>query len=88
MGATKQMIETEPRWVDGLMPDQPTWVRDLVDEELVRRDTTILELKTLLEETQDYLAAYREVAPVGSLGHVGLDDLEFKVRRALRNSHV
>jgi hypothetical protein len=39
---------SDARWVDELMPDQPQWVRDLVDEELRQRDTDNERLRGLL----------------------------------------
>lgn len=33
------------RWVDELMPDQPIWVRDLVDEELRRKEAGVKRLR-------------------------------------------
>lgn len=43
------------RWVDDLMPDQPLWIRDLVDEELVKRDAKIQRLRGQLENCIGHL---------------------------------
>ncbi len=44
------------RWVDELMPDQPLWVRDLVDQELRRRDHQISELQDRLKVMDTYFS--------------------------------
>jgi hypothetical protein len=57
------------RWVDELMPDEPKWVRDLVDEELAKRgadyDAKCAEvgrLRGLLAEVERDFAARMEKA--------------------------
>jgi len=38
------------RWVDELMPDEPQWVRDLVDEELRKREAEVERLTELVDD--------------------------------------
>jgi hypothetical protein len=46
------------RWVDELMPDQLMWVRDLVDEELTRRQAEVERLTDLVREA--YIEGYHQ----------------------------
>jgi hypothetical protein len=56
----------EPRWADGLLPDQPEWVRSLIEDEVDRRDKRIEELEEELESAYDWkaenAAAYKQQA--------------------------
>ena len=38
------------RWVDELLPDQPQWVRDLVDDELRRREARLAKVERERDE--------------------------------------
>jgi rubrerythrin len=41
---------TERRWADELIPGQPLWVRDLITEELTRREAQLREARAQLRE--------------------------------------
>ena len=53
---------SEERWVDELMPDQPQWVCDLVDEELTKRSAEIERLREQLASAEKLAAAEAAVS--------------------------
>jgi len=61
----------ETSWADGLLPDQPQWVRSLIEDEIDKRDKRIAEL----ERTVGVCAGDYKVA------HLRISELEAEIER-------
>jgi hypothetical protein len=74
---------SDPRWVDGLLPECPFWVRDLVDEELNKRDTRIKELEAFLVKLKGSGEWYRSALEFDTR-HVDGEELEAELHKLLQ----